>query len=104
MSSAAWACSNASLAPETSTASEAAQLQALIKRQLPMIAQRLSTTLEKLKAPGQEAVAMSDASVWWDGLKQRYPRPEITFGVEGTLKDVLVPAEFFDRPKSSSTI
>ncbi len=83
-------------AAETSSAGEAAKLQELIKRQLPLIAQRLTTTLEKLKAPAQEAVAQTDAVTWWDGLKQRYPRPEITFSAEGAMSGITLPGEFFD--------
>ena len=45
-------------AAESSSTDEAGALQGLVKRQLPQIAQRLSTTLEKLRAP-QQAAAQS---------------------------------------------
>ena len=83
-------------AAETSSADEAAALQALIKRQLPQIAQRLSTTLEKLKAPQPETVAQVDAAAWWEGLKQRYTRSEITYADDGVAEGSSVPGELFD--------
>jgi len=85
-------------AAETSGADQAEALQGLIKRQLPLIAQRLTTTLEKLKAPGQEPMdlALTDAATWWDSLRQRYPRNEIQFEDDGTMPGVQVPGELFD--------
>ena len=66
-------------AAEASGADQAAALQGLIKRQLPQIAQRLSTTLEKLRESRSEAMAQIDAAEWWENLKQRYARSEIAF-------------------------
>jgi signal transduction histidine kinase len=48
------------------------ELQALIGRQLPVIAQRLSSTLEKLQRPQGESEQLVPASVWWDGLRHQY--------------------------------
>lgn len=83
-------------AADSSGADEAAALQALIRRQLPQIAQRLTTTLEKLQAPGQASSARSDAGNWWNGLKQRYTRSEISFTENGELAGLMLPAELFD--------
>src|SRR5450631_785240 len=58
-------------AAESSSTDEAGALQGLVKRQLPQIAQRLTVTLEKLRAPQQAAVQRTDATLWWEGLKQR---------------------------------
>lgn len=46
--------------------------QALIGRQLPVIAQRLSSTLEKLERPSMEVEQMVGAAAWWDSLRQQY--------------------------------
>jgi hypothetical protein len=46
-------------AAESSSADEAGALQGLVKRQLPQIAQRLTVTLEKLKAPQYSSVDKS---------------------------------------------
>ena len=83
-------------AAETSGADQAGALQELIKRQLPLIAQRLTTTLEKLKAPEHTTVAHTDAATWWDSLKQRYRRHDIFFADDGGTGDEKVPGELFD--------
>jgi signal transduction histidine kinase len=83
-------------AADSSGVDEAAALQALVRRQLPQIAQRLTTTLEKLQAPGQASSARSDAGTWWSGLKQRYTRSEITFTVVGEMAGLMLPVELFD--------
>ena len=84
-------------AAETSSADEAGALQGLVKRQLPQIAQRLTATLEKLRAPQQAAAQRTDATTWWEGLKQRYTRGEITFaGDAGATAGISVPGELFD--------
>ncbi|MDB5812677.1 MAG: ATP-binding region, ATPase-like protein [Betaproteobacteria bacterium] len=83
-------------AAETSSESEAAALQGLVKRQLPQIAQRLTVTLEKLQAPHQAAISPVSALSWWEGLKQRYTRGDITFAEYKPRADVVVPSELFD--------
>ncbi len=83
-------------AAETSGPDQAAALQELIKRQLPLIAQRLTTTLEKLKAPERASVVLTDATGWWDSLKQRYLRSGIAFFDDGDLAGVKLPGELFD--------
>jgi K+-sensing histidine kinase KdpD len=70
-------------------------LQELIRRQLPQIAQRLTTTLEKLQAPRQTTAVQVGAAAWWDALKQRYPRGEIDYSV-AELAGLTVPGELFD--------
>ena len=83
-------------AAESSGAEQAGALQELIKRQLPLIAQRLTATLEKLKAPQPANPVQVDAAVWWEGLKQRYTRNEIAFSANGALAAVTLPGELFD--------
>lgn len=82
-------------AAESSAATEADALNALIKRQLPQITQRLTTTLEKLQAPQRETVVpRMSAAQWWDALKSRHARADVAFdaaAVEGEL-----PGELFD--------
>jgi signal transduction histidine kinase len=83
-------------AADSSSAGEAAALQALVKRQLPQIAQRLTTTLEKLQAPGKTGSTSTAADAWWNGLKQRYTRSEINFSDDGRMAGLLLPVELFD--------
>ncbi len=83
-------------AAESSSAGEAAALQQLVRRQLPQIAQRLTVTLEKLQAPQASPVQQIDAGTWWEGLKQRYTRNEITFTASDTTARASLPGELFD--------
>ena len=83
-------------AADSSSADEAAALQALVQRQLPQITQRLTTTLEKLGAPARATATQADAAAWWNGLKQRYTRSEIEFTAGGAMADLTVPGELFD--------
>ena len=84
-------------AAETSSTDEAGALQALVKRQLPQIAQRLTATLEKLQAPQRASVQDIDAMTWWDGLKQRYSRNAIAFaGDDRATAGMSLPGELFD--------
>ncbi|MBX9904405.1 MAG: hypothetical protein K2Y31_08625 [Burkholderiales bacterium] len=70
--------------------------RALVQRQLPQIAQRLGTTLDKLKSPVAAAANEMDAAVWWQGLQQRYSGRAITFRETGGLADMRLPTELFD--------
>ncbi|MEO7727220.1 MAG: ATP-binding protein [Burkholderiales bacterium] len=83
-------------AAEISNAEEAAALQGLVKRQLPQIAQRLTVTLEKLQAPQPASVQQIDARAWWEGLRQRYTRNEITFASNEMSDGISLPGELFD--------
>ena len=83
-------------AAESSRDDEAAALQALVKRQLPQIAQRLTGTLEKLQTPQEAAAPQCDASAWWEGLMQRYTRSDIAFSASGAMAGARLPGELFD--------
>jgi len=83
-------------ATESSDAGQAQALQALMQRQLPQIAQRLQTTLDKLKAPAQADSTRIDALNWWNGFKQRYQRGHIVF-TDGDIDETRqIPADLFD--------
>ena len=60
-------------ATENAGIAEPDEFRALMQRQLPVIASRLATTLENLRAPGQtrdEDFAPADA--WWRDARRRY--------------------------------
>ena len=82
-------------AAEASGEDQAAALQ-LIQRQLPQIAQRLSTTLEKLTAAWPAGTAQIDAGAWWESLKQRYARGDIAFSGAAAMAGLSLPGELFD--------
>src|SRR2546422_189730 len=51
---------------------DSAELQALIRRQLPLITQRLSETLAKLQRPNAAGETYVPAQAWWDALGRQY--------------------------------
>jgi signal transduction histidine kinase len=83
-------------AAETSTAGESAQLQALMQRQLPQIARRLTTTLDKLKAPARSEASTVAVAQWWAGLMQRYAERGVQFEFTGDVNNTTLAADLFD--------
>jgi len=55
------------------------ELLSLIQRQLPVIAQRLSATLEKLQRPQAEGEQLVSVEAWWASLKRQYHQNGIEF-------------------------
>lgn len=71
--------------------------RALVQRQLPQIAQRLGSALDKLKSPAAtDTVNEVDAAIWWQGLQLRYAGRGISFREPGSLNGMRLPAELFD--------
>jgi signal transduction histidine kinase len=56
------------------------RLQALLRRQLPLIERRLSDTLEKFQRPQLAAETYVAARAWWDGLARQYRAEGVEFG------------------------
>jgi signal transduction histidine kinase len=84
-------------AADASGPDQAHELQALINRQLPQIAQRLHATLDKLRTPAQpHAAEPAAAAQWWEGLKARYVRSDIAFVAGPIAEYARVPADLFD--------
>lgn len=78
-----------------------AQMQEIIdvlKRQMPLLTQRLNTTLEKLRAPAtmesSEQIISSSMLQWWNQLQLRYSDRHIEFSVD-IDKDIDVPIDVF---------
>ena len=73
-----------------------AALNALIRRHLPTIAQRLQGTMEKLQRPETNSTRLIQADAWWDQLQKMHQTLDIQFeGAEGGA-NVLLPKELFD--------
>jgi len=73
------------------------ELQALMRRQLPTITQRLQQTLEKLRQPATEdSGRFMPAGVWWGALQRSYAGQRIHFRATGVSDDVSLPKELFD--------
>ena len=75
---------------------ETPESQALIRRQLPAIAQRLTATLEKLQSPGDEDSQKVPLREWWDDLARRYQGQNLQFSDTGLEAGKLVPKSLFD--------
>jgi signal transduction histidine kinase len=57
-------------------------LLSLIRRQLPVLNQRIAATLDKLKAPGEEKKRLEKIAGWWSGLQMRHQLSDIQFNAE----------------------
>lgn len=68
---------------------------ALLKQQLPLLTQRLKTTLDKLVTPGQVDTKTGSMIHWWNQLKTRYSDRHIEF-IEEINGDCEIPSEVFD--------
>jgi signal transduction histidine kinase len=75
---------------------ESPELQALVRRQLPMIAQRLSETLGKLQRPQDAAESYVSAGAWWEMLGRQYAREGVEFEPPRVRPDARVPRSLFD--------
>jgi signal transduction histidine kinase len=72
------------------------ELQALVRRQLPAIAQRLAATLEKLQRPHDEAESYLSAQAWWDGFMRQYKSEGVEFKLEHPRASARVPRSLFN--------
>ncbi len=76
------------------------ELQALLRRQLPAITQRLADTLEQLQRPQEGLDAARDAdlpaSAWFDELERRYAGEGVRFERLAAPESVRVPRPVFD--------
>jgi signal transduction histidine kinase len=75
---------------------ESPESQALIRRQLPAITQRLSATLEKLQSPGGEDSQRVSLREWWDDLARRYQGQNVEFAASGLDAGNVVPKSLLD--------
>ncbi len=82
-------------AADISTAEDSERLLALMKRQLPQLAARLSQTVDKLKQPSELDVAHVPAPVWWTNLRTRYEHDDVLF-VADALDETSLPQDLFD--------
>jgi signal transduction histidine kinase len=55
------------------------EVQALMRRQLPAMSQRLGETLEKLQRPREVDETYVAAQAWWEGLARQYRGEEVDF-------------------------
>lgn len=72
------------------------ELNQLMRRQLPVVTQRLQQTIERFQKPHSESGRFIKAGVWWDGLVKAYLGRDVEFHSPGSQPDVLLPKELFD--------
>ncbi|OYY60149.1 MAG: ATP-binding protein [Hydrogenophilales bacterium 28-61-11] len=82
-------------AADMSTPEDSDRLLALMKRQLPQLAARLSQTVDKLKQPSEMDVAQQPAQSWWNALQARYEQDDVRFFADA-LDDTPLPQDLFD--------
>jgi len=82
-------------AADTSTPEDSERLLALMRRQLPQLAARLSQTVDKLKQPAELDVAQVPAPVWWAALQTRYEHDGVSFVADG-VDETPLPQDLFD--------
>ncbi|MHB1075142.1 sensor histidine kinase [Thiobacillus sp.] len=82
-------------AADMSTPEDSERLLALMKRQLPQLAARLSQTVDKLKQPAEMDVAHVAAYTWWAALQTRYEHDDVQFFAE-MVDDTPLPQDLFD--------
>lgn len=81
---------------------DAVQLQALLRRQLPQIGQRLHMALDKLRLPFDEqkgVVATAEngySEAWWSALQQRFAQKNIEFESVRFDEGAQLPTGLFD--------
>ena len=67
----------------------------LLRRQLPVLNQRIATTLDKLKAPSEDKKRQEKTSFWWHALMQRYQYHQLEF-IANTIPKFEINAEALD--------
>jgi signal transduction histidine kinase len=72
------------------------QLQALVRRQLPMVAQRLAETLDRLQRPEPERETYVTARQWWDDLVRQHRGGGIEFEAVDLPVAARLPRSLFD--------
>jgi signal transduction histidine kinase len=72
------------------------ELQALMRRQLPVITQRLQNTLDKLRAPASDNSSAVQAQSWWRSLQHSYAGQNIEFHTGEISDKALLPRGLFD--------
>ena len=75
---------------------DAAVLSALMRKQLPAIAQRLQQTVDKLKKPDRDTGRFVVARIWWDTFQRSYQNRGIEFETGEIEETTLLPKELFD--------
>jgi signal transduction histidine kinase len=72
------------------------QLQALVRRQLPLIERRLAETLDKFQRPQEAGETYVPATVWWEALGRQYRGEGVELEARGMQPGARLPRSLFD--------
>src|SRR6202165_4861260 len=75
---------------------DSAELQALIRRQLAVITQRLAETLAKLQRPNAAGETWVPARTWWEALGRQYRGEGVEFEAHALPAEARLPRSLFD--------
>lgn len=70
--------------------------QALVRRHLPVVTQRLQQTLDKLQRPQVESGRFAQAAAWWDQAQRLYQTRGVAFADAAIAEGLLLPKDLFD--------
>src|SRR4051812_4753314 len=76
---------------------DAPEVQALLRRQLPVIARRLAETLDKLQRPEPETEIYAAAQEWWEALARQYRSEGVEFSARSIAPQARLPRVLFDN-------
>jgi signal transduction histidine kinase len=77
-------------------ARDSAQINALVRRQLPLISERLSQTLERLQRPMAGGEGYVSAATWWEALARQYQGQGVEFEPLAVAGAAELPRSLFD--------
>jgi len=72
------------------------EIVTLLRRQLPVVTQRLQQTLDKLQKPQSDGSRSETAKSWWEGFKRNYKDHGVEFAEDEIAEGVALPKELFD--------
>ena len=78
------------------SARDSGQSNALLRRQLPLVAERLSQTLERLQRPDRGGESYVAAATWWEALTRQYQGEGVEFAPLGLAAGAQLPRSLFD--------
>ncbi|HET7198161.1 MAG TPA: ATP-binding protein [Burkholderiales bacterium] len=77
------------------SAREPAQINALVRRQLPLISERLAQTLERLQRPAAGETYLP-AAAWWESVARQYQGEGVEFEAPALEEGAELPRSLFD--------
>lgn len=85
-------CAAAERGPEA----DPGAFQALVRRHLPVVTQRLQQTLDKLQRPQVESGRFAQAGAWWEQIQRLYQMRGVSFAAGAVPEGVVLPKDLFD--------